>query len=473
MSWYNLAGQSGVKYNLRLLFVYKGLGVDKLKVRKEIDLCKRYNVPENISVRSCDGVYLVVAREYANWIVLENEQQLQFFELLQSYSLGEALEVFSGEKKDAVAVVTQLEAKRFEAANIKPLGGDQPSIFIYLTSECNMQCPHCYMYAGKKKEGELSFHEIKTILAEYKKYGGKTVCFSGGEICMRPDIIQIVQEASRLEYKIKLMTNGTLWTPELIATVAPLVDSVQISIDGYDEEENARIRGRGNFQKALDAVDGFFAKGTKVSVAITPLYDEELEQKAQKFGAFGRSLLEKYGQDNFTLLFSTNLLAGREISVSKEENKKYEKIVTEIIYPLCYGEMTEEKKFIDFNKLSNRMNLCAYGNPYISSTGDVAFCSELVYTHPVANIRKDGFAKILELREKARRLADVDNLMPCRECELKYICGGGCRTAFFEELIQCDVGSTDEGTHFERVCTQQDKEHFYRLMIQTNSEFFR
>ena len=208
-------------------------------------------------------------------------------------------------------------------------------------------------------------------------------------------------------------------------------------------------------------------------MAITPLYDEELEQKAQKFGAFGRSLLEKYGQDNFTLLFSTNLLAGREISVSKEENKKYEKIVTEIIYPLCYGEMTEEKKFIDFNKLSSRMNLCAYGNPYISSTGDVAFCSELVYTHPVANIRKDGFAKILELREKARRLADVDNLMPCRECELKYICGGGCRTVFFEELIQCDVGSTDEGTHFERVCTQQDKEHFYRLMIQTNSELFR
>lgn len=446
--------------------------MDKLKVRKEVDLYKRYNFPVNISIIQHDGVYLVIAREHVNWIVLENEKQLQFFELLHSYSLGEALELFCGEKKDAVAVVTQLEAKRFEATNTKSIKTEQPSIFIYLTSECNMQCPHCYMYAGKKKHNELSFDEIKTILVEYKEYGGKTVCFSGGEICMRSDLLQILQEASQLEYKIKLMTNGTLWTSELIDVVVPLIDSIQISIDGYDEAENARIRGKGNFQKALDTVDSFFSKGTKVTVAITPFFDNELKQKAQKFGEFGRSLLEKYGQDNFNLLFSTNLLVGREISFSNEENKEYEKIMKDIIYPLCYGDAAEEKNFIDFSKLSSRMNLCAYGNPYISSTGDVAFCAELIYTHPVANIREDSFSKILKLREKARRLADVNNLIPCRECELKYICGGGCRTAFFEELIRCDVGSADESKHFERSCTKKDREYFYKLMIQTNSKLF-
>ena len=133
--------------------------MDKLKVRKEIDLCKRYNVPENISVRSCDGVYLVVAREHANWIVLENEQQLQFFELLQSYSLGEALEVFSGEKKDAVAVVTQLEAKRFEAANIQPLGGDQQAFLS--TSPQNAICNALIAICMLEKKRRVSFHFMK------------------------------------------------------------------------------------------------------------------------------------------------------------------------------------------------------------------------------------------------------------------------------------------------------------------------
>ena len=61
-----------------------------MKVTKTIDLEKQYSFPENLKVVHRNESILIISRETANWIVLQNEFQLDFFELLKKYKLKDA-----------------------------------------------------------------------------------------------------------------------------------------------------------------------------------------------------------------------------------------------------------------------------------------------------------------------------------------------------------------------------------------------
>ena len=74
---------------------------------QEINSSKRYCLPEKTTIVRYNGYILVIANETANWIVLENDSQLEFFELLKGFPLNEALDVFKGNMIDAQKTVIQ------------------------------------------------------------------------------------------------------------------------------------------------------------------------------------------------------------------------------------------------------------------------------------------------------------------------------------------------------------------------------
>ena len=57
------------------------------QVQKTIDPKKQYIFPQNISIVRYDSKILVIAVETGNWIVLENESQLKFLNLLKENTL--------------------------------------------------------------------------------------------------------------------------------------------------------------------------------------------------------------------------------------------------------------------------------------------------------------------------------------------------------------------------------------------------
>lgn len=65
------------------------------------------------------------------------------------------------------------------------------------------------------------------------------------------------------------MTNGTLFTKENISIIVKLVDSIDISIDGIDEETCAKIRGKGVFSKVMNSVKMLHKEGfRKISLSM-------------------------------------------------------------------------------------------------------------------------------------------------------------------------------------------------------------
>ena len=81
---------------------------------KHIDINKKYEIPTNISIVRYKKYIIVISVDTANWIVLQNDDQLTFFELLKNNTIQQALNISGVSQKNAVEVVTQLEAKKFE-----------------------------------------------------------------------------------------------------------------------------------------------------------------------------------------------------------------------------------------------------------------------------------------------------------------------------------------------------------------------
>ena len=439
----------------------------EITVRKRISEDTKFTLPVKIKKVIYKEKIFVISPETASWIILENEEQWQFFQLLTSLDLGNALKQFCGAYENAQYTVTQIVAKHFDNQLVKPKNNGG-SMQMYLTNECNMRCPHCYMFAGLKKDRELSTKEIFDIISSFKKHGGNNIVFSGGEIALRTDLYEILKYSCDLGISNEILTNGTLWNADLVKKVASLITRVQISIDGYDEATNSLIRGKGNFSKALNAVNLFYESNVDTEISVTPYLDKKLAENYQCYIDFARMLNQKYHKANFLVKFTFDVLNGRDICVSEKQKKDYQSIVTKI-YNELYGDFVD-KPFLEFHKHGGIENNCDYGNVAISADGNVCLCPIIPEMKPVGNIRVNSFDELLDIAQKARSLSNINNLSPCKDCELKYICGGECRIKHFSGFKENDL---QEIATSKRVCSQDHKNMFYDMMLKLNEEMYR
>lgn len=442
-------------------------------VQVEIDVNKKYIFPQEICVVKYAEKYLIIAPEYANWIVLDSEEQLSILNYFkQGHTILETLSN-SFKEDDVNCVVCQIEARCFCNKNIHNSVEDSRCLHLYLTNKCNLLCPHCYMLSGKSNENELTTEQITTLIYNYKTIAkGTRLTISGGEPTIRADFLEIVKYASELGLEIKLLTNGALLTKTIIETLSQYIRSVQISIDGFSEESNATIRGKNHFQKALDSLDNFIKNGVETSVAITPPYSI-LKLHLDDYVDFSERLVEKYKGKPFCVKFTEGLSKGRKINPSKLENEKYSKLI-KTIQTKIYGLEYEFIHFVEIMSNDIINDNCMFGVFAVASNGDVYFCPEIGKLHPVANIKKDSFNDILQKSLAAEKATSVTQLESCRDCELRYICGGGCRIDEFpgiSEIVSFEKVTPVKVMH--RNCTSKIKNKFYDLMIKSNEYLYK
>jgi radical SAM protein with 4Fe4S-binding SPASM domain len=132
---------------------------------------------------------------------------------------------------------------------------------FFLTRRCNAKCPFCF-YISKKDQPLSSLNELS--LAEIEKLApqlGKLLwlAFSGGEIFLRSDLVEITQLFYRINQPaiILLPTNGLLQETIYLAVETILQECpkssivVKLSLDG-PEQIHDELRGvPGAYQKTL------------------------------------------------------------------------------------------------------------------------------------------------------------------------------------------------------------------------------
>ena len=147
-----------------------------------------------------------------------------------------------------------------------------PKLDLNVTNRCNYRCVHCAFDSGEIDMPELSLEEIRKILEDTKKLGGKRFDITGGEPLVRGDINEIIEIGKDLGYRIELITNGSLLTLEKLKGFKERgLDSIAISIDGPDYETYSSIRkvSRKVYEKVLQSVDDVLALGIPLKINTT------------------------------------------------------------------------------------------------------------------------------------------------------------------------------------------------------------
>lgn len=443
-----------------------------LEREAEIPIDKVYTIPA-FEIVPHKGFFLAVMPNIARWVVLKNNRQLEIFnELVRGLQIGKVLELHEDFQDDVQDVLVQIEATQVD--RLKPKSNfTNTRLHLHLTNQCNMCCPHCYVCAKKAYDNELTTDEVKDLCRYFKETGGTDVSLTGGEPTLRLDFFEIVEYISQQGMKASVYTNGLNWSEEKIKKLSMCsVDGVQISVDGYDERTNSIFRNKGAFLRALEVIDMMIKNNIHIKISVTPPF-EALVENHRKYIDFARCLLDKYGEDRLEINFSYALMPGREMTTEFIDSirERYRSYIDEIVRTI--RPHSKEDSFVA-NISDCVYDSCGYGGLNVLANGDFYFCDRLSDVVSNGNIRKLPFAEIRRLMVLAEEAGKIDHFRPCKDCVLKYICGGGCRAEYFRQFTQLkSVENVDYDGIEPRKCSDSDKERIYDLMLKTTEMFYR
>lgn len=175
---------------------------------------------------------------------------------IPNYSLEEILDA-TADEEDLAYYRQLLDELIKKSILVTPESFQVNSIDLVITNRCNLACRHCCADAASvMSDDPLSFEEILRIIDELCAINPESIVINGGEPMVRKDFFEISRYL-RKHYNgiICLMTNGTCINAGNVDELIPLFDSINISLDGYDEETCSKIRGCGVFAKAIGAIE--------------------------------------------------------------------------------------------------------------------------------------------------------------------------------------------------------------------------
>ena len=278
------------------------------------------------------------------------------------------------------------------------------TILIHLTLVCNLTCRHCYL--DKSEKVNIGPNIFKSAVTQLDQMQGYKVLISGGEPLLHPQIFEMLQSIKEAKLRKMLLTNGMLIDNETVAKLKPLIQEVQISIDGTKSHNSFRNNSTA-FKKAMDAVRLLVAEGLDVSVA-TMVHSQNLKELPEL-----ESILKEIGIKAWALDVPSQ--AGEFVK-----------------YPELYPSIEEAGKALrmygwgaPFEETSNiyacGSHLCA-----LMPNGEISKCGFFT-DKPVGNLSNKSLSECWKLIQKDFIWEQKELECAKLECPFLEDCKGGCR----------------------------------------------
>lgn len=399
---------------------------------------------------------------------------MDFLNMLRSGKcVGDIIETVDSEEAmgDLKIVLAAIFARRFAGVNAevtKEYLEGYKMLNIYITNACNLKCKHCFMLSGNKLENELTLGDWMKVLTSFKENGGEFVTFSGGEPLMFKNFPQIISHAHDLGLKSTVLSNGLLWSDKLIHELAPFIDEIQFSLDGVDEETNSMVRGSGHFEKVVDTIVKFANAGVKTSVATTFTYDNLNENTQTRYKNLVDLIKEKTSGKDVFFKLSKKLLPGRDVHFTAEENEKYSAIIKDIEKHV--DENADYENFLAGHTANLVAINCGLGGISVSSDGNVYFCNRINEMESFGNVTEKPMSFFMGKGKEIHLATSVDNVIPCKDCELRYICDGGCRIDDFDFAGKIQSSALP---YHQISCNDEKKNKLKKRMIDSFNYFYK
>lgn len=323
----------------------------------------------------------------------------------------------------------------------------------HFLNACNLRCKHCYQenymfhdpdFGTLKKIAD----EIINALEKWNMFG--RISLTGGEPFTSShlhDLIKYLDENNRI-VSIDILTNGTLITDEDVSKLKKYkkLHQIQISLDGGTAEIHDLVRGKGNFERAINGIRKLKSAGLEVSLMFTL---QQLNKDSvndfidlaikENVDAITIERVTPCGQSAMEDIISADELKEIYKAITLRANVMSNKPVIRRARPLwintsCYNTRSD----------CNIGGFCPVGLTALAilHDGTVLPCRRLEI--PIGNILTDGLFKIWYTSSVLWDIRNKNKLKgKCHNCEKLAYCGG-CRAVayavsgdYMEEDPQC------------------------------------
>lgn len=280
--------------------------------------------------------------------------------------------------------------------------------WLEITQACNMKCIHCYEGEVHRSATEtLSLNQWKCVIDQLAKQRINRLIIIGGEPCIHKNIREIIEYASKFNFKIVLFTNASLIDESLFNCIIAYKVNVKVSVYGGSAPIHEMVtKTPGSFQRLRRTVERLIENGISVEAAVILM--RENEDDLENILTFINALGMKYsrydvirqvygGTQNEHIPTNTNLI--NKVSLTKPNFK------------------VTKRRFHE-----SQRNSCWYGKIVVAENGNVFPCEferNIVY----GNVKESTIEEILNGKiAKEMWHMDFSQIEQCQECEYRYAC---------------------------------------------------
>ena len=154
-------------------------------------------------------------------------------------------------------------------------------ISIEILQRCPNRCIYCSSHSNPQATHIISFEIIKNIIDDAKSLGCKTVCLSGGEPFLHPQILDIISYIAKKQLICYVYTSGIYMKDEVysslpneyIESIRGMVDKVIFNVEADSSTLYDQIMGTdvGGFDMMKKSINDCVSSGLVVETHVVPM----------------------------------------------------------------------------------------------------------------------------------------------------------------------------------------------------------
>lgn len=310
------------------------------------------------------------------------------------------------------------------------------SAWLHITDRCNLRCDYCYTaHTAADMSPAVGYAAVDAIFRSAVAHGYRAVKlkYAGGEPLLHfPLVLELHRYAQTqaARHGIALvgivLSNGTLLTPALVDAMQAVGLRMMISLDGVGAMHDCQRHyadGRGSFMEVARAVDIALMGGLAPEISVTVS-----SRNAPGLAETVSWILAR------NLPFSLNFYREHsKLDSQSDLHLEDERIIAGMLAAYKVVENNLPNRSL-LASLADRANLsgphlrtCSAGQSYLAfdTQGRIAKC-QMDMAHPVTNYADPDPLATCRASEIGLCNPIVDAKDECRDCEWRYVCGGGC-----------------------------------------------
>lgn len=294
------------------------------------------------------------------------------------------------------------------------------NITVMLTDKCNLSCKHCCASEVSASQ-DISFRILKQVIT----LNPQQITVTGGEPLLHKKIGDILSFLKK-EYTgiLALATNGTL-VEHYFDLILTYIDKVEVSLDGVEDSSTEKYRGKGVFQKVLNAVQMLKQHNIPVAMSLVTFDGREREQFIR--------LNEQYG--------TVPIIRGLYLNDRVLGN------INEIVPQGKEGYIQSLKTSIELGNADTSLSSCGALSYqiFVDCAGNIYPCGGLAEDAlKIGNIQdKAVFNKIMNApalcyKTITEKLLAEERFSQCRNCNVRCFCWN-CISNVLSKLVLSEV----------------------------------